>query len=77
MARIVACTARGQPIGEDHPKAVLSNAEVDLLFRLREETGLGYAALAAKFEISKASVADILKCRRRNATPESFKAHGA
>lgn len=56
---------KGRRAGEDHPNAVLTNGEVELLRHLREVDGLTYAALAAKFEISKSSVAKICQYARR------------
>lgn len=51
--------------GEDHPKAILTDGEVEHLRRLYEEGGWGYKRLAAKFEVSRESVRDIVKYRRR------------
>lgn len=58
-------TAKGRRIGQDHPNAILTDGEVELVRRLREVDGLTYAALAAKFEISKSSVAKICQYQRR------------
>lgn len=56
--------AKGRRMGEDHQNAVLTNAEVDSMRRLREE-GLTWKALAEKFEIPKRTVRDICAYRRR------------
>lgn len=56
---------KGRRTGEEHPNAILTNDEVELLRRLREVDGMTYAALAAKFEISKSSVAKICQYARR------------
>ena len=56
---------KGRRAGEEHPNAILTNEEVELLRHLREVDGLTYAALAAKFEISKSSVAKICQYARR------------
>ena len=53
--KVVAVNERGLAIGEDHPRAILKNSEVDLLLELREE-GYSYGWLALKFEISKSTV---------------------
>lgn len=58
-------TGKGRRAGEEHPNAVLTNAEVELVRQLREVDGLTYAALAAKFEISKSSIAKICQYQRR------------
>lgn len=48
--RLVAVNDRGQRIGEDHPRANLSDHEVQLLLELRTE-GYSYRWLGEKFEI--------------------------
>lgn len=55
--------ARGS--GQQHPKAKLSDREVELLRVLREVENWSYRKLADAFEISKESVADFCKYRRR------------
>ena len=50
--RIVAVNERNLRIGESHPRAVLTDHEVELLLELREQ-GFSYSWLAKKFEISK------------------------
>lgn len=63
-AKIVAVNDRGQRIGESHPRAVLTDREVDLMLALRDE-GYSYAWLARKFEVSKGCVWKICVGRRR------------
>ena len=70
--RIVAVNARGHAIGEDHPRAVLTNHEVDLLLELRAE-GYGYGTLAKWFEIGRSTVRDICSGRARAQHPARFK----
>jgi DNA-binding CsgD family transcriptional regulator len=72
MKRIVCLNQIGLRLGEDHQNAKLTNAEVDLLLTLRDE-GLSYRQLALKFEISKSSVRDICKGRRRCQSPTRWK----
>lgn len=72
MARLVAVNDRGRRIGEDHPGALLSNHEVELLLTLREE-GFSYGWLAAKFDIAKTTVQGICTCRRRAQTISAFR----
>jgi hypothetical protein len=55
----------GRGSGQRHPKAKLSDREVDLLRTLREVEGWSYGKLATAFEVSKAAVADLCKYRRR------------
>lgn len=54
--------------GQGHPKAALTDHEVEAVRRAHEE-GMTYALLAEKFEVSKSCVAGICKFRRRNCTP--------
>ncbi|MGZ3184381.1 MAG: hypothetical protein ACXU8N_18245 [Telluria sp.] len=56
---------KGRRRGEEHPNAILTDGEVELLRRLREVEGWTYAALAAKFEVSKSSVAKVCQYARR------------
>ena len=59
---------RGQRIGEGHRRAVLTDAEVDQLLEDRgpeDAPKRSYAQLARKWKISKSSVRDICKGRRR------------
>lgn len=73
MKRTVAVNAAGLWIGEDHPNAELTNAEVDRLRRLHEDEGWSYALLAEKFEISKSAVAKICRYERRGQYPAAFR----
>lgn len=67
--RAVGVNERGYRVGEDHPNALLTDWEVELVRRLHEEDGLSYAVLAEKFGVSKSSVADICQYRRRGQRP--------
>lgn len=61
--------ARGKlRCGHQHPKAKLTDQEVDALRNLADE-GWSYGKLAAAFEISKGGVAKIVKCLRRAVVP--------
>lgn len=51
--------------GQRHPKAVLSDREVDLLRKLREVEGWSYGKLALAFEISKHYVVRLCQYRTR------------
>jgi hypothetical protein len=62
--RMVAVNERGLPIGESHPRAVLSDHDVGLLLELRAE-GFSYGWLAAKFEVSKSCVAKVCRGEHR------------
>lgn len=76
MARqLVAVNERGIRIGEDHQRAKLSNASVELVRQLREG-GMSYGMLAQKFEVGKATVYDICTFRRRAQVPSRWRSIG-
>lgn len=69
--RLVAVNARGHRVGQDHPRARLSDHEVDLIRELAEERGAngkrvwGFRKLAKKFDVSQWTIAAIIygRCR--------------
>lgn len=72
----------GRRCGETHHRAKLSDHDVDLMRELAEDTvlddgtilpGLTYGQLAEKFEVSRGTAFDIVKCRRRYAVAIMFK----
>ena len=63
--RTVAVNDLGLRIGEDHPMAKLTNADIDRLLQLRAETGWGYKRLGRIFEISPSQVGRILRGQHR------------
>lgn len=63
MKMLVGVNEKGLRVGEDHPNARLTNAELELFWALRDE-GWSYGRLAAKFEISKSGARKI--CRGQN-----------
>ena len=54
----------GRRIGEDHQRAKMTDAEVDLLLAMRDD-GWSYGSLARKFEVSKSQVRNIVQGRQR------------
>jgi hypothetical protein len=70
---MVALNHTGRRIGEDHPRAKLSNAQVDELLELHDEQGWGYRRLAKKFGISRGHARDIINGRRRGQFPDHYK----
>lgn len=54
-------------VGQNHPKAILTDREVELLRHLRETDPVtwSYGKLAIKFEISKHCVVRICRYRTR------------
>lgn len=79
----VGVTAEGRRAGQWHHGAHLSDADIDLIRELHEPSvdtvtgqarpGLGYRTLARKFDASKSTIRDIVKCRRRFAVVVRFK----
>ena len=56
----------GHVRGEKHPKVFLSDADCELIRELYGDGGIvSYAQLGEKFECSKSTVRDIVKCRTR------------
>lgn len=68
----VAVNDHGTPIGEGHPRAVLSDHEVELLLELRAE-GFTLSWLAAKFEVSKGYVGKVVRGECRAQIPAAFR----
>lgn len=56
--------AKGCRMGEDHQNAVLTNSEVEMLRKYREE-GKTWQWLVDKFEVPKRTVRDICSYKRR------------
>ena len=63
--RMVALNDRGRRVGETHPRAELSDHDVELVFELRAQ-GFSLGWLAVKFEISKSQVGRILRGEQRH-----------
>lgn len=72
MQKTVAVNEVGLRIGEDHPNAKLTDAEVERIRSLHED-GMSYEALAEKFEVSKWAIGRICRYERRAQTPADFK----
>jgi hypothetical protein len=64
MQKLIALNENGRRIGEHHPLAKLTDAEVGQVQALLDE-GLSYAVVAAKFDVSKSCIAHIAAGRRR------------
>ena len=72
MQKTVAVNEAGLRIGEDHPNAKLTDAEVERI-RSLHEGGMSYETLAEKFEVSKWAIGRICRYERRAQTPVDFK----
>ena len=77
----VAVNEQGRRIGEGHPRAKLTDADVDLIHELAA-AGLSCRVIASKFDdikggISWETVRDILRGRRRGQTAAHWKPAGA
>jgi hypothetical protein len=77
---VVAVNERGRRIGESHPRAKLTDREVDLLRELVDNLiGEGmkpmqaYRTAAEKFEVHVRSAKKIVYCERRAQYPDRFK----
>jgi predicted DNA-binding protein (UPF0251 family) len=66
--RMVAVNEGQRRIGEQHPRAVLSDHEVELVHALRED-GLSLAEIARKMEVSKGCIWKIVHGYRRGQVP--------
>lgn len=73
--RVVKVNDRGLRIGEDHPRAQLTDLEVDRLLEMREADPKtwSYRKLARLFEISVRHVRDIINGKKRNQTAVRFR----
>jgi DNA-binding MarR family transcriptional regulator len=69
----IVVNAGGYRIGEDHPKAKLTNYEVELLIGMYEEGNHSLRQLAKVFDISKSQVRNIVTGLKRAQLPERFK----
>ena len=72
MEKIVGVNEQGLRIGEDHPRASLTDTEVELMRQLNDD-GMCYRVLAEKFDVSKGAVAKICRYERRNQYAARFK----
>lgn len=64
MQKTVTLNELGRRIGESHPRAKLTDAEVDLVLDLLAD-GMSLAQVAGKMDVSKSCIAHIASGRRR------------
>ena len=70
-SRLVPVNDRRRRIGEQHPRSVLTDHEVELVHRLRED-GMTLAEIARKLEVSKGCVGKIVSGYRRGQVPAGW-----
>lgn len=70
--RSIAINDIGRRVGDSHHNAKLTDTDVELL-RAMHGDGWGYRRLAAKFEVSKSLVRDIIKGKRRDQVATDWK----
>lgn len=73
MKKLIGVNDRGLRVGQDHQRAKLSDAAVELIRQLHEG-GMSYRVIAEKFDISKAQVCYICRYKRRATPAVRFKA---
>ncbi|ANQ84836.1 hypothetical protein dqs_1798 [Azoarcus olearius] len=61
----------GRRVGMSHPRAVLTDRDVDLVHELRE-SGLTLSQIAMRMECSKSCIAHVVAGRRRAQTPVAW-----
>ncbi|MEQ0776168.1 hypothetical protein ABLT15_28070 [Paraburkholderia tropica] len=71
--RIVGVNERGLRVGQDHQRAKLSDAAVELIRALAEE-GMPHRQIAAKFEVSVRTIDYICSYGRRAQTAVRYRA---
>ena len=71
--KLIAVNEAGLPIGEDHPRSKLSNAQVDDIRHRREDFGWGIPELARKFKVSKSTIHAIVNYKVRAQRPAAWK----
>ncbi|MBP6564010.1 MAG: hypothetical protein KA200_00195 [Burkholderiales bacterium] len=66
--RLLPYSEDGRIVGEGHPKARLTDAEVDRIRELHEEHGVGYRELSIMFNAPMNTIGYICRYERRIAT---------
>lgn len=74
MKRITfAVDENGNPLGEAHHNAKLTDEDVELIRDIYDEGLVGYKTLAKVFGVSKGTIYDIVNFRRRVTTPAGYR----
>ena len=64
MKKIVGVNEKNRRVGESHPQAKLTDADVDRMLAMRD-SGLGWGSLAKMFDVSKSQVRRICLGHKR------------
>lgn len=70
---LVGLNEAGYPVGETHPNARLTDAQVDEIRNLHETGRWGYTALAERFGVSRSLIAAICRYEIRVQWPVRWK----
>lgn len=71
--RVVGVSESGLRVGQWHPRATLTDAEVEAMRRMHEIDKYGYGRLAKVFDVPKSTVAQICTYKRRAETIARWK----
>ena len=71
MKRLFGVNEIGLRVGEDHPRATLTDHDVELIRQLADG-GMLYRDIAEKFDISKFTVGRICRYERRGQTVHHY-----
>jgi predicted DNA-binding protein (UPF0251 family) len=71
--KLVGIDEHGNRVGEDHPRAKLTDHEVELIRQLHEEGGLSMREIAEKFEVAKSTIVAIVNYQRRVSYPTGWR----
>lgn len=72
----VQCNEDGRLVGEDHPRAKLTDHDVDLIRELHEEHGMSTSMIARKFEITPRWALRLVQYTGRVSSPVGVRALG-
>lgn len=73
MSKLVPVNEGGYRIGEGHPRAKLSDEQIDQIRELHEDDSKSYGYISMRFNVSKVFVQMVCTYRRRAQTPDRFK----
>jgi len=69
MKLVVGVNEKNRRVGESHPQAKLTDADVDRLLAMRDQ-GIGWGTLAKMFDMSKSQVRRICLGQKRQMATE-------